>query len=246
MKLYMEKHSKIRSNLLGRYSHISEVDFENLPDEFVIKPQDGASNNGVFLIKRNDDNTFFDSMRNKNFTAEEMIAEYLDEHKRFKSINLPVYVEERYLSADSKYQIPLDYKGYCFNGKVELIMQRNVNFGRKSADWRFAYYDRDWNKLGTVRNGIAYDDNLEPPKEKFEIIKEMERLSKLLPLEFCSMDMYNTKRGVAFGECTIHPGAYKAFSKEWDYKLGQLYAQSPKISEEDIQKFLNDHSDVFG
>jgi ABC-type polysaccharide/polyol phosphate transport system ATPase subunit len=245
MKLFMEKNSHIRSNLIGRHSHISEIDFDNLPDEFVIKPQDGASNNGVFVIKRNDDNTFFDAMRGRNFTPDQIVAEYLDEHKRFKSINLPVYIEERYTSADPNFQIPLDYKGYCFNGRVELIMQRNVNPGRKASDWRFAYYDRDWNKLGSVREGIAYGQDLQPPRERIEIVREMERLSKLLPLEFCSMDMYNTLQGVAFGECTIHPGAYKAFSKEWDMRLGERYASSPKVNDERIIKFLDENSDVF-
>lgn len=245
MKLFMEKHSSVHSNILGKYNHISEVNFEELPDLFVIKPQDGASNNGVFLLKRKENGLYYDSMRRETYTTDGIIAEYLDEHERFKSIHLPVYVEERFLSANPHYEIPLDYKGYCFDGKVSIIMQRDVGKGRKSTEWKFAYYTRDWERLDEIRTGINYSDDLVPPKEGMEIVQEMERLASLLPLKFCSMDMYNTQHGVAFGECTIHPGAYKAFVPKWNEKLGQLYEHAPDHSEEKILQFLGENKDIF-
>ena len=245
MKMFMEKHTTIQCALLGTYQHISEIDFTNLPPKFVLKPQDGASNNGVFLLTRNSDGSFFDDMRGKNYSTQELIDEYLDEHKRFKSIHLPVYVEERLDSADPKYPVPLDYKGFCFDGVVALIMQRDVSKGRNPSDWRYTYYNRDWERLGEIRRNVNISNEMDCPPNGQEIVDEMERLSSLIPLKFCSMDMYNTPKGVAFGEYTIHTGSYKSFNPFWDKKLGELYENASEFSDEEILQFLENNRDVF-
>ena len=246
MKLYMETINNVKSSKLGEFEHINEIDFTKMPEEFVIKPKDGASNNGVFVLRKIGENLYHDSMRNISCEPAEIVRIYLDEHKRFKSIHLPVYAEERYRSANDDFDVPLDYKGYCFNGKVALIMQRDVSGGRKASDWKFAYYDRNWKNLGEIREGIHYGSHLSPPKESAEIVREMEFLASKLPLKFCSMDMYNTDIGIAFGECTIHPGAYKGFDKEWDHKLGSLYEQAENPSDQVILDFLEENKSFFG
>ena len=48
MKKFMQSHSSVKSENLGEYDHIASIDFSQMPDRFVLKPQDGASNNGVF------------------------------------------------------------------------------------------------------------------------------------------------------------------------------------------------------
>ena len=246
MKRFIDEKTPIKSNILGLYDDISKVDFSKLPDEFVIKPQDGASNNGVFVLRRNPDGTFNDAMRNTIFTREEIISVYLDEYQKYKSIHLPIYIEERYHSANESYSIPLDYKGFCFNGKVCLIMQRDVSGGREYSNWRYAYYDRDWNRLDNIRKGVTFSAELQPPKERKEIVEEMERLSSLIPLRFCSMDMYNTTEGIAFGECTIHPGSYKSFIPMWNEKLGEIYQNTKEPDEGEIIKFLDENASIFG
>ena len=244
MKRYMDSITHVNSMELGRFSHITEVDFSVLPNRFVIKPQDGASNNGVFVLERKSDETYYDSMRRMTYTPEQIIETYLDEFQRFKSIHLPVYIEERFDSANPDYPVPLDYKGYCFGGKVELIMQRDVSSGREASKWTYAYYTRDWVRLEEMRKGVNFSDELQPPAQGKEIVQEMEKLSSTLPLKFCSMDMYNTKNGVAFGEATIHPGAYKSFNKHWDEKLGQLYVEADEPSDKEIREFLEKHSAI--
>ena len=246
MKMFMDKFMPVKSLNLGRFGQITEIDFSILPDQFVIKPQDGSSNNGVFVLQRNTDGTYFDSMRRKTYTESEIVDVYLDEFKRFKSIHLPIYIEERFNSANPKYSVPMDYKGYCFGGKVALIMQRDVSQGREYSKWKYAYYTPDWERLGEIRGGINYSDELEPPKEGREIVEAMEYLASKLPLKFCSMDMYNTDQGVAFGACTIHPGAYKGFSEEWDVLLGELYLQVEDFSDEHILAFIDEHKSIFG
>ena len=99
----MDSITHVNSMELGRFSHITEVDFSVLPNRFVIKPQDGASNNGVFVLERKSDETYYDSMRRMTYTPEQIVETYLDEFQRFKSIHLPVYIEERFDSANPDY-----------------------------------------------------------------------------------------------------------------------------------------------
>jgi ABC-type polysaccharide/polyol phosphate transport system ATPase subunit len=245
MKKFMDKFALAKSLNLGRFGRITEIDFSILPDQFVIKPQEGSSNNGVFVLQRNTDGTYFDSMRKKTYTEIEIVDAYLEEFQRFKSIHLPIYIEERFNSANPKYSVPLDYKGFCFGGKVALIMQRDVSRGREYSDWRYAYYTPDWKRLGEIGMGV-FSDELEAPKEGREIVEAMEHLASKIPLKFCSMDMYNTEQGVAFGECTIHTGTYKSFSEEWDVLLGELYLQVEDFSDEHILAFLDEHKSIFG
>ena len=245
MKRYMETITDVKSKDLGRFENIDQVDFSVLPNKFVIKPQDGASNNGVFVLERKSDQTYYDSMRRISCTPEEIIKIYLDEFQRFKAIHLPVYIEERFDSANPNHPIPLDYKGFCFGGKVELIMQRDVSKGREASKWTYAYYTREWVRLGEIRKGVKFSDELEPPGEGEELVREMERLASSLPLKFCSMDMYNTKNGVAFGEATIHTGSYKSYNKYWDEKLGQLYMEADEPSDKEISEFLEKYNEIF-
>jgi|GEM_PF-705890 len=246
MKWYMDTITDVKSKDLGRFEEITDVDFSVLPNKFVIKPQDGASNNGVFVLERKSDQSYYDSMRGIECTPEEIIKIYLDEFQRFKSIHLPVYIEERFESANPKYSVPLDYKGFCIGGKVELIMQRDVSGGREASKWTYAYYTREWVRLGEIRKGVKFSDELQPPAEGEELVREMERLASTLPLKFCSMDMYNTKNGVAFGEATIHTGSYKSYNKHWDEKLGKLYMEAKEPSDKEISEFLEEHREIFG
>jgi len=246
MKTFMDKFSSVKSQNLGKFVRITELDFSILPDRFVIKPQDGSSNNGVFVLQRNTDGTYFDSMRRKTYTEIGIVDTYLEEFQRFKSIHLPIYIEERFNSANPKYSVPLDYKGFCFGGKVALIMQRDVSQGRDYSKWKYAYYTPDWKRLGNIGMGDNSDEELEAPKEGKKIVEAMEHLASKLPLKFCSMDMYNTDQGVAFGECTIHTGTYKSYSEEWDMLLGELYLQVEDFSDEHILAFLDEHKSIFG
>ena len=213
--------------ILGEWNSIKNIDFAILPTKFVLKPQDGASNNGVFLIEKRK-KLFFDYMRNKEFSEEQFIAEYYDELSRFKSINEPVMIEECLNDENPNNKIPFDYKFYCFFGQVIAIMQRNVNGGRQPTDWRYKYYDSNWNNLGIIHKSVTYDNDLKPPKHAAELIAVAERISAWIPIPFVRIDLYSTDKGVAFGEFTFHPGTYKNYTLEWDQKLGQAYEDSER------------------
>lgn len=237
-KLFVKSLGIPVAETLGLYSHISDVDFSSLPDQVVLKPQWGSSNNGVFLLQRIGEDMWRDDMRGIECTSDEIAAAYLDEHERYRSINLPIMLEERFVSAEQGYSVPLDYKGYCFSGKTRLLFQRDVNQGRNPSNWRYQYYDRKWVAQNGVRPAISDNVGLYPPTEKNQIIEAMDKIADQIPLRFVSIDMYNTTRGIAFGEFTVHPGAYTQFAKGWDQKLGEWYLETTPYADEEVADFV--------
>ena len=237
-KLFVKSLGIPVAGTLGLHPHVNDVDFASLPDHVVLKPQWGSSNNGVFLLERIDDDMWRDDMRGIECSSEEIRAAYLDEHERYRSINLPVMLEERFVSAEAGYSVPLDYKGYCFSGTTRLLFQRDVNPGRDPRAWRYQYYDRKWVPQNGVRPAISDDVGLCAPPEKNEIHEAMDAIACQIPLRFVSIDMYNTTRGIAFGEFTVHPGAYTQFSTKWDETLGEWYRETTASEDEDLADFV--------
>ena len=237
-KLFVKSLGIPVAETLGLHSHVSEVDFASLPDNVVLKPQWGSSNNGVFLLQRIGEDMWRDDMRGIECTSDEIAAAYLDEHERYRSINLPVMLEERFVSAEPGYPVPLDYKGYCFGDKTMMVKQRDVNGGRNQSEWRFQYYDRDWTSHQQVRPSVFDNGGLTPPKNSKKIIEAMDLIAKEIPLRFISIDMYNTKAGVGFGEFTVHPGAYQHYTKKWDQTFGKWYNYSDFPQENELEAFV--------
>ena len=237
-KLFVKSLGIPVAETLGLHSHISDVDFASLPDNVVLKPQWGSSNNGVFLLQRIGEDMWRDDMRGIECTSDEIAAAYLDEHERYRSINLPVMLEERFVSAEPGYPVPLDYKGYCFGDKTMMLKQRDVNGGRDQSEWRFQYYDRDWTPHQQVRLSVFDNGGLTPPKDSKKIIETMDLIAKEIPLRFISVDMYNTKAGVGFGEFTVHPGAYQHYTEKWDQTFGKWYNHSDSPQENELEAFV--------
>ena len=113
-----------------------------------------------------------------------------------------------------------DYKFYCFDGVVRLVMinsDRNSNKPTK-AD----YFDRDFNWLDFTW-GYQHAEIRPQKPEKFEEMLEIaEKLAKNLP--HIRVDLYECNGQIYFGELTFFDGS--GFDKiepvEWDYKLGSM------------------------
>ena len=66
----------------------------------------------------------------------------------------------------------------------------------------------------------------------------MDLIAREIPLRFISIDMYNTKAGVGFGEFTVHPGAYLHYTNEWDQRFGAWYDDSELPQEKEFEDFV--------
>lgn len=213
----------------GKYDSIEDF-FKYLSkfnvDRCVIKPVWGHGNLGVFLLELQKDSIcFYDHMRHKKFSANDLIDEFYSETTG--KCSRQVLVEEVVDNYDDSFFVPLDFRMFCVNSKVELIMQRNVNKGRDPKLWESVYYDDNWSIVNAVKGRKASLDLKCPPlKIGAELMEVATRLSKKIPLPFIRVDLYASSNGVFFGEFTAAPGTYKRFTDEWDFKIGKSIAAS--------------------
>ena len=204
---------------------IDDVMWEQLPDRFVIKPLDGANNRGVFLLERVGADTFVDLIDGRIKTVAEIRGRYreLTEENRVSAV---LTVEELLRPRPAlrhRIDVPDDFKMYCFYDRVAVVMQRRMCASANRADWRFKFWSTDWNDLGPVKYPDRCDEGLERPEGADDLVSVAEQLGRQLAVAFVRIDLFDTDRGVVFGEVTPHPGPPEVWTPEFDEQLGHAW-----------------------
>lgn len=198
---------------LAIYDHVDDIDFNALPNQFVIKTNHDS---GSVLICKDKSN--FDRENAKRKLKKALNRDY-SIHSRewpYKNITRKILVE-KYLMDDSHDEL-IDYKVFCFNGEpqyIQLDYDRFTNHGR-------TIYDIDWNIIPvTYRYKRDENRHFKKPEELNIILNYARELSKLLP--FVRVDFYIIKHQVYFGEMTLYPlSGFGKFNPEiYDLKFGE-------------------------
>lgn len=201
------------NELIGVYSSVDEIDFNQLPNKFVLKANHGCGWNVICEDKEKLD--IVQAKKNLNEWMNMNFYEIKGEWQ-YKNI-LPKIICERYLGDEQK-RLPYDYKFLCFNGKplyINLIINRLY-------DYKEAYFDINWifqpfhEKYPLIEKEIVRPLNFEL---MFELAK---KLSAGIP--FCRGDFYNLGNEIIFGELTMYPNSgYQIYiPPETDDQLGEL------------------------
>lgn len=194
----------ILNELYGVYNRPEEINWDILPDSFAIKSNVGCGSNIIVPDK---------SQLDRKNAVKTM---HSWEHKRYGLKHAELQYEgverkilvEKYLQG-SNGVLPDDYKLYCFNGKVRVIMYLT---GREYSDvLADVFYDRDWNYMGVPIQGSGKIpvgeiplDKLPPrPESLDEMIRNAELLSQDFP--FVRVDFYDIDGRAVFGEMTFTP-----------------------------------------
>ena len=200
----------------GVYDKAENIDFDELPDRFVLKTTNGSGTNIICKDKR-------------TFDYQAAVAEMRRWLKRdcyalgrewaYKDIVPKIIAEEFLEDNENKYDGINDYKFICFNGKVCYIVfdaDRYVGHKRSiyDANWNYLDIGTDCDKLGDV---VPRPDGFE------EMKKVAEDLSKDFPC--VRVDLYWVNRRVYFGELTFYPWTgYVVFEPiEFDFEMGEKF-----------------------
>lgn len=189
------------NELLGVYKNPSEIDFERLPEKFVLKCVHGSGFNLIVKDK---------SRLNIEATCKQLRKwqkkKFYNKGKEWSYKNLePLIVAEKFLT--DRNGALNDYKFFCFNGDIKFIQ---VDLERKINDYR-CYYDTIWNKLPfyTEKNPF-FEGEVEKPENLEDMIHVVKELSKGIP--FVRVDLYSVNNKTIFGEMTFYPtNGTKAF-----------------------------------
>ncbi|MBO7219616.1 MAG: hypothetical protein J6V21_00305 [Alistipes sp.] len=211
---------------LGVWDKFEDIDFDALPNQFVLKTTHGGGSGGVVLCR---DKSKFDVQAAKikfNKSLRQCIYKNLKEWP-YKNVPRRIIAEE--FIADKGHDDLTDYKFYCFNGEpkyCQVIRDRNTI---ETID----FYDMKWNhmpfvglvpvKKRTTDLVLANGNNPVPkPMCLGDMAIVCRKLSRDLP--FSRIDLYVVDHKIYFGEITFFPASgFGEFTPaEWNNKLGDL------------------------
>lgn len=181
--------------LLGVWDDVEDIDFESLPEKFVLKSNHSGNNLGVVICH---DKSGFDVEKAKRKLKKSLRLDIYKVYREwpYKNVQKRFFAEE-YLGRDL-----MDYKFYCFDGYVDSVL---VCIDRQIGDPKFYFFDKEWNLRRYNKRGKAAPADFTLPKP--EGVDEMFRLASKLSegLPFARVDFYNVDGKVYFGEITFFP-----------------------------------------
>ena len=201
--------------LLGVYNSVDEIDYDELPKQFVLKTTHDSG--GVVICK---DKDIFNIEKANQKLNRSMKDNYywLWREWPYKNVEYKIICEE-YLADDAKNEEIADYKVLCFNSEPKIIQ---VCEGRqKKGGVKFGFYDTSWKELDVKRDK---NNNLEHSVSKPNVLEEMLEVSRKLSigLKFIRVDFDIVNYRLYCGELTFYPGSgFEGFEpEEYDKIMG--------------------------
>lgn len=182
---------------LGVWNHFDEIDFDQLPNQFVLKTNHCGGGDGVVICK--DKNTL------DKVAVKKKLEKALKINISRSLVEWPYRNIERKILAETYLGEGLiDYKFYCFDGEADVVLNcLERNLGRP----KFYFFDKEWNLRRLNKRGKEAPEGFTIPKpegmdEMFDIAA---RLSKGLP--YARVDLYNVNGKIYFSEITFFPAS---------------------------------------
>lgn len=206
----------------GVWNKVEDIDWESLPQQFVLKTTHGGGCGGVVICKDKATCDKEKAIAKLNNSLNSDIYSTLREWV-YKDIK-PRIIAEPYLE-DLKTGELRDYKFFCFDGEVKLLFVASAR--QTQSEPFFDFFDTEYNPLPILQGHP--NSNTKP--EKPICFDEMKMLASKLSKGFATLrvDLYEVNGKAYFGELTFyHFGGFIPFVPEqWDYILGQ-YIKLPQ------------------
>lgn len=206
--------------LLGVWDKFDDIDFDKLPNSFVLKANHGCSWN---IIVRDKSKFDIEDARKK-------FAVWMRMNFAFKFglelqyLNIPPkIIAEEYLENGN--EDLYDYKVFCFNGKADSVMF----LSERQKGLKMAFYDLNWNKLPFTYSFPRNEDDIPRPKNLDLLIQLSEKLAE--GFACVRVDFYILNDGtLKFGEMTFTSagGSCKWNPPEQNRIYGDLIKLPPK------------------
>lgn len=203
--------------LLGVYNSFEDINFNELPNEFVLKPTHTSGN--VIVCK---DKSKLDLNEVEREVKSWMKREYYWLHREWPYKNVsPKLVCEKLMVDESGIELK-DYKIFCFDGVAKLVQ---VDYDRFKTHKR-NIYDVEWNYI-PLSFQYPTDSNVQiaKPQKLNKVLALAEKLAQNHP--YIRVDFYVINESIYFGELTFYPEA--GFGKFSDEELNMEMGSWIKI-----------------
>lgn len=204
--------------LLGAWEHFEDIDFESLPEQFVLKCNHDSGSTKVITDKLSLSKEELEKMN--EFYTKRLKRDFFHAGREYpyKGIK-PYIIAEKLMIDESEPEKSIeDYKFFCFNGKPEIMFVATD----RNTDVKFDFFDMDFNHLNI--------ENIHPqsgkPIQKPVLFDEMKEIAAKLSqgMKHVRIDLYELNGKIYFGEYTFfHGGGFVLMQPiEWEEKLGDL------------------------
>lgn len=204
--------------LLGAWESFDDIDFDALPEKFVLKCNHDSGSAKVIHNKSELTEKDFVELRRHFSKRLKQDFFYAGREYPYKNIKPLIIAEQLMFDENDPEKSLEDYKFHCFNGVPKIVL---VVTGR-NTDCRFDYFDMDFNHLEIYKSHPNSDKVIEKP----ELFDEMKEIAKKLSqgMKFVRIDLYQINGKIYFGEYTFFAGGgFSLFRPaEWERKLGDL------------------------
>lgn len=202
--------------LLGKWESFGDIDFDSLPEQFVMKCNHDSGSTKVIKNKSlltdeeiNEMKEFYSARLKQDFY-------YAGREYPYKGIKPYIIAEQLMIDETAPEKSIEDYKFFCFNGEPKVMFIATD----RATDCKFDFFDMNFNHLDLVNIHPNADKPI-PKPEKFDEMKELAaKLSQ--GMRHVRIDLYELNGKIYFGEYTFfHGGGFQLCHPEkWERQLG--------------------------
>ena len=148
--------------LLGVYEKFNQINFESLPNQFVIKTTHDCG--GIVICK---DKSEFNKQEARKKIEHHLRKNYYYMHREWPYKNVkPRIIIEKYMVDESGTELK-DYKFFCFDGEPKLMFVATD----RGVDTRFNFYDMNFKKMNLQQHYKNSNKEKDKPKNIDTIIR---------------------------------------------------------------------------
>ncbi len=200
--------------LIGAYDSFDQIDFDELPNQFVLKC---THDSGGLVICTDKSKFDISKARKKINKCLKRSFFFFGREWPYKDVK-PRIICEKFMVDEADAALK-DYKFMCFNGEPRMILLCQNRHSNKGLNIDF--YDANWSYLHLKRPNHPNSGMITCKPNNFNKMIEFSRkLSK--DKKFVRIDFYETNGRLYFGEITFYPGSgFEKFEpEEYDNLLG--------------------------
>ena len=203
----------------GHWENVNDIDFEALPDEFVLKTNNGCGT--VMVVKEKKD---LDIRKTKKALKQWLRMPYGSQNAQlhYMAIKPCVIAEEllcqdEYLNSISPNSM-VDFKVWCLNGEPENIL---LVYDRNKDGYCLDLYDTEWNRIDDNFNKKWHSEFREESVLRPDCLMEMLSIAKKIaePFPEVRVDFYIVNGKPVIGELTFSTG-YGYFTYDYYKYMG--------------------------
>ena len=201
---------------LGRWQRFENIDFDILPDKFVLK----CNHDSASVVICRDKATFDREKARRKLNAALRHDYYHDVGKQWAYKGIPRCILAESFIEDIEHGELVDYKFMVFNGTCRCTLVGSDRFSPTGP--KMDFYDREWNLMPFIRHYPNSKEGFEKPSQYDLMVSLAETVAHRIGNPFVRVDFYQVGKKVYFGEVTFYPGGgFSEFTpEEWDETIG--------------------------